>query len=60
MDEQLRPVDGRREADVSLCTEVAELVRGALGEYQAEHPISARLRLREAQRRIGTHLEGGV
>lgn len=69
MTEQLRPVDGRqvvdavpavRTADLELCREVSDLIRGALDEYLAAHPVAGRLHLREAQRRIVTHLEGGV
>ena len=74
MTEQLRPVDGRqnavdlrphpgpsvRTADLELCREVADVIRGALDEYLHAHPISARLHLRQAARLITTHLEGGV
>ena len=76
MTEQLCPVDGRqtvvplrpeplpgpatRTRDLDLCNEIADLTRRALDEFLREHPVSARVILREIVRRTRTHLEGGV
>ena len=58
----LKPLPGPTTTtrDTDLCAEVSGLIRHAFAEYQAEHPVSARIYLREASRRIGTYLGGGV
>lgn len=54
------PGPGTNTRDLDLCNEVGDLVRKALDEYLAEHPISARVYLREAEKVIGVHIRGGV
>lgn len=59
MNEQLRPVDGRQhQSEIALLTQVAEIVRQAVAEYQADCPTAARLEIVHALRLLDRAFHG--